>query len=420
MAALSFVAWMIPVRDRCWDPRAPESTHVAVSRSAAGCELHLRSGDVSIDATECAELRCEPGIVSTFAHARVGIVGALLIVYVFGTLAWAARWRALLAFAGIDLPLSKVWRISIEAQAGGILLPGGLGGDALRIASVVARPSVPGETRAPASIVVASVLLDRAVGLSLISALAAVMGVVSGGVQAGALVAVLAAIPVAVLVVLVALRRSPSTWVERLSKGRGGHVVGPVLAYVRDARAPRAIATAVALGVVVAAAQFVVIRGLVFALGAVPTAEKWVYVGTAMAFIVSIIPALPGAWGTADAAYVFFFGFGGIGFGDRAGHEPSLSTLLVHLGRRRRDSAGGTSRGPFDRACCARGLKSRGQNANAGSPEGDPASKESRRRDHSSGFSSTMFGARLNARVGFTLPPRVNKEKTTPSPFRSP
>ncbi len=315
VAALSFVAWMIPVRDRCWDPRAPESTHVAVSRSAAGCELHLRSGDVSIDATECAELRCEPGIVSTFAHARVGIVGALLIVYVFGTLAWAARWRALLAFAGIDLPLSKVWRISIEAQAGGILLPGGLGGDALRIASVVARPSVPGETRAPASIVVASVLLDRAVGLSLISALAAVMGVVSGGVQAGALVAVLAAIPVAVLVVLVALRRSPSTWVERLSKGRGGHVVGPVLAYVRDARAPRAIATAVALGVVVAAAQFVVIRGLVFALGAVPTAEKWVYVGTAMAFIVSIIPALPGAWGTADAAYVFFFGFGGIGSG---------------------------------------------------------------------------------------------------------
>jgi uncharacterized membrane protein YbhN (UPF0104 family) len=254
-------------------------------------------------------------VVSTFAHARVGVLGALLVVYAFGTLMWAARWRALLAFAGIDLPLSKVWRISIEAQAGGILLPGGLGGDALRIASVVARPSVPGEARAPASIVVASVLLDRAVGLSLISALAAVMGVVSGGVQAGPLVAVLAAIPVAVLVGLVALRSAPSTWVERLARGWGGHVVGPVLAYVRDARAPRAIATAAALGLLVAAAQFVVIRGLVFALGAVPTAEKWVYVGTAMAFIVSIIPALPGAWGTADAAYVFFFGLGGISGG---------------------------------------------------------------------------------------------------------
>ncbi len=38
--------------------------------------------------------------------------------------------------------------------------------------------------------------------------------------------------------------------------------------YVRDPRAPRAIATAAALSVVVAAVQFVVIRGLVFALGA--------------------------------------------------------------------------------------------------------------------------------------------------------
>jgi uncharacterized membrane protein YbhN (UPF0104 family) len=314
-AALSFVGWMIPVRDRCWDPRAPESTHVAVSRSQSGCLLHLRSGDVSVNAGQCAELQCEPGIVSTLAHARVGILTALLSVYVLGTLAWAARWRALLAVAGIDLPLPKVWRIAIEAQAGGILLPGGVGGDALRIASVVARPTVPGEARAPASIVVASVLLDRAVGLSLVAAVAALMGVASGGVHAGPLVAVLAAIPVAVLLGLVGLRQAPSTWIARLSKGRGGGITGPVLAYLRDPRAPRAIATAAALGVVVAVVQFVVIRGIVFALGAVPIEEKWIYVGTAMAFIVGIIPALPGAWGTADATYVFFFGLGGIGSG---------------------------------------------------------------------------------------------------------
>jgi uncharacterized membrane protein YbhN (UPF0104 family) len=96
-----------------------------------------------------------------------------------------------------------------------------------------------------------------------------------------------------------------------------------VLAYVRDPRAPRAIATAAALSVVVAAVQFLVIRGIVFSLGGVPTEEKWIYVGTAMAFIVGIIPALPGAWGTADAAYVFFFGFGGIGSG------VALATCLL-------------------------------------------------------------------------------------------
>jgi uncharacterized membrane protein YbhN (UPF0104 family) len=300
------------VRDRCWDPRAPHSTRVSVTRTDSGCVLHIPSGDVPIEAAACTELRCEPGIVSTFAHARLGVLAGLLAVYAFGTLAWAARWRALLAFAGIDLPIAKVWRISIEAQAGGILLPGGLGGDALRIASVVARPTIPGETRSPPAIVVASVLLDRAVGLSLIAGVAALMGVVSGGVQAGPLVAVLAAIPFAVVLGLVGLRRAPPSLIARLSKGRLGRTLGPVLAYVRDPRAPRAIATAAALSVVVAVVQFLVIRGLVFALGAVPAQEKWVYVGTAMAFIVSAIPALPGAWGTADAAYVFFFGLGGI------------------------------------------------------------------------------------------------------------
>jgi uncharacterized protein (TIRG00374 family) len=53
----------------------------------------------------------------------------------------------------------------------------------------------------------------------------------------------------------------------------------------------------------------------VLALGAVPTEEKWIYVGTAMAFLVSVIPALPGGWGTVDAAYVFFFARAGIGSG---------------------------------------------------------------------------------------------------------
>ncbi len=315
VAAIAFVAWMTPLRDRCWDARAPNSTRAAVTRDAGGCVLHLRSGDVSIDPTECARLTCEPGLVSTFARVRVGLLGGLFGLYVLATLAWAGRWRALLSFAGIDLPVMRVWRIVIEAQAGGVLLPGGLGGDALRIASVIARPTRPGEVRAPASIVVASVLLDRAVGLALIAGVAASLGVASGGLTAGPLAAILGAIPVAIVGGLVVLRRAPIHRIRRLSEGRIGRIAGPVLAYVRDPRAPRAIATAAGLSFVVAATQFAAIRGLVLALGATPTSEKWVYVGTAMAFIAGIIPALPGGWGTVDAAYVFFFGLAGIGSG---------------------------------------------------------------------------------------------------------
>jgi hypothetical protein len=322
VVALAFVAWVVPVRDRCWDPRAPESTKVSVTRENDGCILHLRSGEVRIAQAECAELRCEPGVASTLTHARPDVLAVLLAVYALGMLLWAARWRTLLAFAGVDMSVMQVWRVSTEAQAGGILLPGGIGGDALRIASVVARPTRPGERRAPAAIVVASVLLDRAIGLSVIAVVAAGMGFAWGGVRDGSLAFVLAAIPVGVLLVLVVLRRAPVQRLRWLVEGRLGRIARPMLEYVRDPRAPGAIARAAALSVLVAVIQFVIIRGLVFSLGVEPTAEKWVYVGGAMVFIVGAIPALPGGWGTADAAWVFFLGLAGL---------PAGSALAVGL-----------------------------------------------------------------------------------------
>jgi uncharacterized membrane protein YbhN (UPF0104 family) len=69
----------------------------------------------------------------------------------------------------------------------------------------------------------------------------------------------------------------------------------------------------------VAGVQFATIRGLIFAFGATVTAETWVYVGTAMVFVVGAIPALPGAWGTADVAYVFFLGLAGVSAGTALG-----------------------------------------------------------------------------------------------------
>jgi hypothetical protein len=208
LVALTFVVWVVPIRDRCWDPRAPASTALTVTRDGAGCVLHVRTGDVRIDAAECGKLQCEPGVGSTLAHANVGLLLGVLAVYAVGTLAWAARWRLLLEFAGIDMSVLSVWRISTEAQAAGILLPGGIGGDALRIASVLGRPSRPGEERAPAAIAVASVLLDRAIGLSVMAGVAATLGFALGGLHAGPFAYALAGIPV------------PSPWACPCCEGR--------------------------------------------------------------------------------------------------------------------------------------------------------------------------------------------------------
>jgi glycosyltransferase 2 family protein len=318
--ALGFVAWVVPVRDRCWDPLSPASTRVSVTRHAedGSCLLHLAKGDVHIDASACARLQCEPGIASTLTHMRLGILAVAAALYGLGTIAWAARWRALLALAGVDLSLSRVWRLSIEAQAGGVVLPGGIGGDALRIASVAAL--VP----AKFTTVVASVLLDRIVGLAVVAGTAATLAFAWGGLEAGALPSILAALPVAFVAAIAAIRAVPLRRVTWLLEGRLGAIARPVLEYTRDAAAPRAIAIAGAMSVVVACTQFASIRGLVFALGGVPSAEKWVYVGIAMAFVVSAVPSLPGAWGTADAAYVFFFGLAGLHAG------TALAVCLVY------------------------------------------------------------------------------------------
>ena len=313
LAAIGVVAWVVPVRDHCWDPRAPESTRLPVSRESGGsCLLHARSGDVRIDAAECAKLTCEPGVASTLRHARLDLLVVLPLLYALSSLAWAARWRALLGLTGLRLPLRDVWRVSIEAQAGGVLLPGGIGGDALRIAAVVSRmPRGRGE-HSPVSIAVASVLLDRAVGLAVVCATAGVLAFAWGGTRAGPLANVLAALPVAFVAGIALVRTAPFERIGWLVRGRIGSVSRPLLEYVRDPGAPRTLLVAAALSALVAGSQFATVRGLVLALGGAPTAEKWVFVGTAMAFVVAALPGLPGAWGTADATYVLFFGLAGV------------------------------------------------------------------------------------------------------------
>jgi uncharacterized membrane protein YbhN (UPF0104 family) len=306
IAALSFVVWIVPIRDRCEDPDARSgSTRVAVTPTSDGCVLHIRSGDVVISKEECARLKCEPGLASTFARARLGVVAALFLAYLFGVIAWSARWRMLLTFAGVDVPLAGLVRITLEAQAGGILLPGGVGGDALRVAFVVGRG-------APTPIAIASVMLDRVIGLVTLAGIAAALGLGFGGAQVGVVAWILAAIPFGAALGLFLLRSERLRGLRVLNAGRIGKLAQPILTYVAHPAAPRAIAFGLLVSLVVSAVQLGVVRGLVFALGGAPSDERWVFVGTAMAFIVSAIPALPGGWGTSDAAFVFFLGLGGL------------------------------------------------------------------------------------------------------------
>ncbi len=272
VAALVFVIWMVPFRDVC----TPDGV-------------------------------CVPGLFTTLQAANVPLLVALFGLYLIGTLAWAARWRALLGVAEVKLTLLDTWRITLEAQAGGILLPGGIAGDALRVAHVHAR--------APQVVlpkVFASLLTDRVIGLVTLASLAAAAGLVFRGTKLDTTL-ILAAIPVASVVGWFLVSR-PGVAQSRFLTGSklGARFLRPILEYAASERGPRAMGKGLLLSMVVSGTQLLVVRGIIAALGVTPENEALVYVGTTFGMMVAALPIAPGSWGTAEAAYVFFLGQAGI------------------------------------------------------------------------------------------------------------
>jgi uncharacterized membrane protein YbhN (UPF0104 family) len=278
---------------------------VGLSRNEGGCVLHRASGDVTLTAPECARLVCNPGLASTLAAARLAPLAALLALYFASSFVWATRYRTLLSLARVHVGPLEAWRITLESQAGGVLLPGGIGGDALRVAFVVGKG-------ASVTTVIAAVLLDRAIGLATVAGLAAAIAVMVGGGDLGAMTMALGAIPVALVAGLLVARQGAVARALKHAPGPIARIARPVLEYLGDPDAPRAIVRALGFSVLVSAVQLGVIRGIVYALGGEPLLERWVYLGTTMAFIVGVLPALPGGWGTSDAAFVFFLGKAGL------------------------------------------------------------------------------------------------------------
>jgi len=269
LAAIAFVAYVVPLRDHC-------------------------SGGA-----------CEPGLLSIVRGSSAPILAGLFGLYMMSTVVWAARWRRLLMLAKLRPTLGWVWRVTLQSQAAGILLPGGLGGDAMRVASATSAGS-------NVATAVGSILLDRAIGLATLTALGAVAGASMTGSSNHAAVLILACVPVGFVVGLIVLRsrvvrRSP--WLDR---GILARTIKPIVQYLADPGAPRAIAGCILLSLCLSAIQLGINRGLIAAIGATPSSEPLVFVGMTIVFTTAVIPSLPGGWGTADAAYVYFLGLAGI------------------------------------------------------------------------------------------------------------
>jgi uncharacterized membrane protein YbhN (UPF0104 family) len=307
LAAVAYVIRAVPIRDRCRDPSAAsvDAPRIVVSRDDDGCTLHRVEGDLRLARAACAGLDCEPGLGSTLARANVPLLGLLALVNFTGTLVWAWRWRALVQLAKLQMSLRSVWRVILESMGVALVSPAGIGGDAVRIGTMVGRG-------APVATVVASVLLDRVLGLATIAALAALLSAAWGGADPGAMTVTLGAVPVGVAAVLFVLRRPTLARARLFERGFLSKTARPVLDYMAGDGAPRAIGLNLVGCFANGAIQLVVIRALLFALGATPTDERWVFLGYVLSIVVIALPGAPGGWGTGDAAFVYFLGRAGI------------------------------------------------------------------------------------------------------------
>lgn len=271
IAALAFVVHVVPFRDRC------------------------------------TESGCTDGLVTTFRRIHPVAVIALFLLYLASTFAWALRWRELLGLARVKVPVLATWRITLQAQAGGILLPGGVAGDALRVAYL--REHAP---QAELAKLAASILADRVVGLVTLALLATVAGIAAGPAAVGPALWLIAAIPVGAAVGIAIVRLPAVARLRFLNEGFVARFAKPMIEYANEPGGPRALARGFLFSLFVSAVQLALVRAFVAAFGSTPSSEGWVYAGGTLGAMVAALPATPGAWGTADAAYVYFLGKAGI------------------------------------------------------------------------------------------------------------
>lgn len=282
VAAVIFVAWMVPWNDKCPGGGAP----------------------------------CEAGLRTTLSHADSTILGALVLVYALGSLVWALRWYELVKLAGTPFTRLRAWRLVTEAQAGGLLLPGGVGGDALRVAAVA-------QDGTKLVLAAGTVLLDRGLGL-------ATLGAVAGGLvllQAGKLGTpelVVTGMPVGFALAIAAFRSRTVASASFLTNGRLARVTKPLLEYVGAPGAIRAIAAAALPSLASSAVHLTMLRGVVRALGCAPTSEREFFVCAALALACTALPAIPGGWGTSEAAFVVLLGRAGVPA------PAAVSTALIY------------------------------------------------------------------------------------------
>ena len=216
----------------------------------------------------------------------------------------ALRWQMLLRAKSVEVPLGWLTRTYFVALFAGQFLPAAIGGDAVRVVEL-------GRRTGDAPEAVASVLIDRLIGLVSLVVLAVVAVLVSGAGRRPGVLAAEAAFGVAAAAVLAllfssGLRGAVARWLEPRAAGRrlalGQRFYDALHAY-RDHRA-----TLVSVGLLALAVQVArvgVIWMLAQALG-LNVPDSVVLLAGPVVFAALVLPVSLNGIGVREAVFVYF------------------------------------------------------------------------------------------------------------------
>jgi uncharacterized protein (TIRG00374 family) len=216
----------------------------------------------------------------------------------------AFRWQLLLEAKNVSVPLGWLTRTYFVALFAGQFLPAAIGGDAVRVVELGRRTG-----NAPES--VASVLIDRLVGLVSLVVLAVIAVLVSGPGRRPGVVAAEGAFGLAAAVALLLLfssqvRGTVARWLEPRAAGRRLAVGGRFYDALHDYRGHRATLLAVGLlALLVQAARVGVIWMLARALG-LDVPDSVLLLAGPVVFAALALPVSLNGIGVREAVFVYF------------------------------------------------------------------------------------------------------------------
>ena len=249
----------------------------------------------------------ERGFLSILDRTDKRLYGLLLLAMFGPFTLLAARWWLLLRGHGFAAPFGRVFFVNYAGIFFNHLLPGGVGGDLTK--AVLAAT---GEERKAA--VVATVMLDRLIGLGVLVALGAacllpfagrfqdqrVLWMVYGLAGAG------------LLAYLLYFHRGLRAWLgPRLPFAQVRAQLDGVFRSAKEH--PRLMAAAAGLSLLSQVLTILIIYGIARTLGLDRTPLWMFFVFEPILFVVNAVPITPGGWGVQEGAYAYLFGtFGGM------------------------------------------------------------------------------------------------------------